>query len=302
VARIEDQRPIVNSGLPAIARDLQLPMVCTNEVHYLRNTDAQPARHPAVHRHRQGRFNDSKRLPLHAKEFFLKTADEMAEVFKDFPTRSANTVADRRALQRDDREGQNFLPDFDVPAGFTVDSYFEQGRARRFRRAAAAAAAAGAAGSLRHTIDEYERRPGVRARDDQADEVPGVLPDRLGLHPLRARAGHPGRPGPRLAAGSLVAYCMRITDVDPIDFDLIFERFLNPSACRCPTSTSTSASGARRGDRVRDAQVRPRERRADHHVRHDEGEGGRARRRPRARECRTPTSTRWRSRFRRRST
>jgi DNA polymerase-3 subunit alpha len=119
-------------------------------------------------------------------------------------------------------------------AGFTLDEYFEHVARDGFQQRLPRLQQLAAAGRLRHTIDEYERRLRLRARDGEADEVSRVLPDRLGFHPLRARAGIPVGPGRGSAAGSLVAYCMRITDVDPIDFELIFERFLNPERVSLP--------------------------------------------------------------------
>src|SRR6476660_2096788 len=87
---IEEQRA-VNSGLPAIARDLNLPLVCTNDVHYLRDTDAHP--HDVLICIGTGKgFNDPKRLRYDAKQFFLKNADQMADTFKDYPDAVANTV------------------------------------------------------------------------------------------------------------------------------------------------------------------------------------------------------------------
>src|SRR5678809_1326724 len=86
---IEDQR-VVNGGLPAIARDLGLPLICTNDVHYLREADAHA--HDVLLCIGTGKaFSDPKRLRYDAKQFFLKTAGEMAEVFKDFPDAVANT-------------------------------------------------------------------------------------------------------------------------------------------------------------------------------------------------------------------
>jgi len=99
-----------------------------------------------------------------------------------------------------------------------------------------------AAGSLRHTIEDYRARLQYEIDVIKRMQYPRVLPDHLGLHPVRARAGHPVGPGRGSAAGSLVAYCMRITDVDPLQFDLLFERFLNPERISLRTSTSTSAS------------------------------------------------------------
>src|SRR5205814_6987411 len=103
-------------------------------------------------------FSDPERLRYDAKEFFLKTPEEMAEVFKDFPDALKNTmrIAERCNVTLADNE--NHLPDFDVPAGFTLDDYFDhvarEGFAERLPRLKALALS----GALRHTIDEYERR------------------------------------------------------------------------------------------------------------------------------------------------
>src|SRR5438552_6621459 len=87
---IEDQR-VVNGGLPAIARDLKLPLICTNDVHYLRASDAHP--HDVLLCIGTGKgFNDPKRLRYDARQFFLKTAEEMAAAFSDFPDALHNTV------------------------------------------------------------------------------------------------------------------------------------------------------------------------------------------------------------------
>ena len=123
----------------------------------------------------------------------------------------------------------------------------------------------------------------VRDRDDQADAVPGLLPDRLGLHPVRARAGHRGRARPWIGGG-------QPGGVLPADHRRRSAR-VRPHLRALPESRARVAAryrhrllraAPRRGHRVRDPPVRPRERRADHHVRDDEGQGGRARRRARA--------------------
>src|SRR6202795_2789036 len=86
-----DEQRTVNTGLPAIARDLNLPLVCTNDVHYLRETDAHP--HDILLCIGTGKaFSDPKRLRYDAKQYFLKTAEEMADVFKDHPHPLAHTM------------------------------------------------------------------------------------------------------------------------------------------------------------------------------------------------------------------
>src|SRR5579864_483788 len=107
---IEEQRA-VNSGLPGIARNLDLPLVCTNDVHYLRESDAHP--HDVLLCIGTGKaFSDPKRLRYDARQFFLKTPEEMAAAFSEFPDSLLNTV--RIAERCDVRlpEGDNFLPNF----------------------------------------------------------------------------------------------------------------------------------------------------------------------------------------------
>jgi DNA polymerase-3 subunit alpha len=137
---IEEQR-IVNTGSLPIARDLDMPLVCTNDVHYLRQTDQHP--HDILLCIGTGKsVSDEKRLKYHGDQFFLKTAEEMAQVFGDYPER-CRTRAHRRALQRHAAEGQAHLPNFAVPPGYT-STYFEhvvaQGFAVRLQRWKAAGA------------------------------------------------------------------------------------------------------------------------------------------------------------------
>jgi DNA polymerase III subunit alpha len=229
---IEDQR-VVNSGLPAIARDLKLPLVCTNDVHYLRAGDAHP--HDVLLCIGTGKaFSDPKRLRYDAKQFFLKTHEEMAEVFKDFPEALTNTV---RIAERCDvvlGEGENFLPNFEVPPPFTLDDYFEHVTREGFNERLPRLKQLAMAGTLRHTIDEYERRLSYEIDMIKQMKYPGYFLIVWDFIRYAREQDIPVGPGRGSAAGSLVAYCLRITDVDPIDFDLIFERFLNPERVSLP--------------------------------------------------------------------
>src|SRR5690348_5192127 len=121
---IEEQR-IVNTGLLPIARDLDLPLVCTNDVHYLRRTDQHP--HDILLCIGTGKnVSDEKRLKYHGDQFFLKTPEEMAQVFGDYPEAMRNTLAVAERCHVTLPKGAAFLPDFDVPPGYTVETYFEK--------------------------------------------------------------------------------------------------------------------------------------------------------------------------------
>jgi DNA polymerase-3 subunit alpha len=158
----------------------------------------------------------------------------MAEVFKEFPDALANTMRIAERCNVTIAEGENFLPDFDVPAGFTADSYFDKvardGFAERLPRLRQLALS----GALRHTIDEYERRLAYELDMIKMMKYPGYFLIVWDFIRYAREQGIPVGPGRGSAAGSLVAYCMRITDVDPLDFDLIFERFLNPERVSLP--------------------------------------------------------------------
>src|SRR5580765_1960395 len=229
---IEDQR-IVNTGLPAIARDLDLPLICTNDVHYVRATDAHP--HDILLCIGTGKaYSDPKRMRYESQNFFLKTPEQMAEAFKDYPDALANTVriADRCNVKL--AEGENFLPNFDVPPPYTLDEYFERVVREGFGERLTRLQQLAAVGALRHTVDEYERRLSYEIEMIKQMKYPGYFLIVWDFIRYAREQGIPVGPGRGSAAGSLVAYCLRITDVDPIDFDLIFERFLNPERVSLP--------------------------------------------------------------------
>ena len=120
---IEEQR-VVNNGLLPIAKDLGMPLVCTNDVHYLHQHDAKP--HDLLLCIGTGKsVHDEKRLKYHGDQFFLKTAAQMAEVFGDFPEAIRNTVAIGERCDVTIPSGTLHVPKFDVPSGYTLDDYFE---------------------------------------------------------------------------------------------------------------------------------------------------------------------------------
>jgi DNA polymerase-3 subunit alpha len=229
---IDDQQR-VNAGLPVLARDLGLPLVCTNDVHYLKREDARA--HDILLCIGTGKtVNDRERLRYHGDQFYLKTADEMAAVFGDFPDALANTVriAERCSVDLGDTDNQ--LPIFEVPPQFSLDGYFEQmvreGLARRMPRLRALAGR----GLLRHALEDYEARVAYEIDIIKRMRYPGYFLIVWDFIRHAKEQGIPVGPGRGSAAGSLVAYCLGITDVDPLDFDLLFERFLNPERVSLP--------------------------------------------------------------------
>jgi DNA polymerase-3 subunit alpha len=228
-----DEQRIVNTGLVPIARDLNMPLVCTNDVHYLRQGDSKP--HDILLCIGTGKsVHDEHRLRYHGDQFFLKNGAEMAEIFKDFPEAIKNTLRIAERVNVDIAGGQNHLPKFNVPDGFDLDGYFEhvarQGFADRLVRLRQMAED----GKLRHAISDYEQRLSYEIDMIKRMGFPGYLLIVWDFIRYAREQGIPVGPGRGSAAGSLVAWAMRITDVDPLFYDLIFERFLNPERVSMP--------------------------------------------------------------------
>ena len=228
-----DEQRVVNVGLQPIARDLGLPLVVTNDVHYLQNSDFKP--HDILLCIGTGKgVNDTDRLRYHGDQFYLKTAEEMAKVFQDYPEALANTVRIAERCHVDLSSTANYLPNFDVPAGFTLEDYFEKVVRDGFEQRLPRLQELAARGALEHTIDEYERRLSYEVEMIKQMKYPGYFLIVWDFIRYARERGIPVGPGRGSAAGSFVAYCLRITDVDPIAYDLIFERFLNPERVSLP--------------------------------------------------------------------
>jgi DNA polymerase-3 subunit alpha len=229
---IPEQRT-VNEGLVAMARDLDLPLVCTNDVHYLREADQRP--HDILLCIGTGKtVSDEKRLRYHGDQFFLKTAADMARIFGDYPEAMANTlrIAERCGVTLG--KGEAHLPDFRVPPGYTADSYFEEmtraGFAERLQRLRSLESR----GELRRPIADYEARLAYEIALIKRMKYPGYFLIVWDFIRFARERGIPVGPGRGSSAGSVVAWSLKITDVDPLHFDLYFERFLNPERVTLP--------------------------------------------------------------------
>src|SRR6187455_3183219 len=229
---IEEQK-IVNRGLVPLARELNLPLVATNDVHYLRQGDYQP--HDILLCIGTGKtVNDAQRLRYTGDQFFLKTAEQMGVVFKDHLDALKNTLLIAERCNVTIPKGKNHLPSFDVPEGMTLDRYFEHIAREGFAQRLTRLRQYEAEGRLRHPVVEYEARLDYEIAMIKQLGYQGYFLIVWDFIRYARERGIPVGPGRGSAAGSLVAWCMRITDVDPIDFDLIFERFLNPERISLP--------------------------------------------------------------------
>ena len=223
----------VNQGVVRLAKETGIPLVATNDCHYLTRSDAH-AQEVLLCIQTGKTMSDTNRMRFATDQFYFKTAEEMSQVFGELPDALLRTVAIAERCQVKIERVQNPFPVFQVPEGTTTDSYFErvvrEGFAERLQQLERLAKE----NRLRYPVTVYEQR--------LSDEIEMIKKMRFSGYFLivwdfirYARAqGVPVGPGRGSAAGSLVSYALRITDVDPLEYDLLFERFLNPERISMP--------------------------------------------------------------------
>lgn len=223
----------VNRDLVKLSHETGIPLVATNDCHYLTRADAH-AQEVLLCIQTGKTMSDPQRMKFATDQFYFKTAEEMAEVFRELPDAVARTVAIAdRCNVKIQRVGHPF-PEFKVPEGDTTDSYFEKVVREGFAQRAPLLERLAQENRLRHPLAEYERRLSAEIQMIQKMRFAGyflIVWDFI--HYARAQ-GVPVGPGRGSAAGSLVSYALRITDVDPLQYDLLFERFLNPERISMP--------------------------------------------------------------------
>ena len=230
---IPEQTP-VNQGIQRIARETGLPMVVTNDAHYLRKEDARMQ--DVLLCVQTGRtVDDPNRMKFQTEEFYLKSEEELRQLFPGCEEAFANTmkIADRCNLEFVFNEYH--LPSFPVPEGYTNEEYFrklcEDGFRERYPNAP---------DNYRERL-EYEI--GVISRMGYVNYYLIVWD----FIRFAKESGIPVGPGRGSGAASIVAYCMHITEVDPMKYALIFERFLNPERVSMP-DFDTDFCQERRGE------------------------------------------------------
>jgi DNA polymerase-3 subunit alpha len=221
---IEEQRR-VNRALLRMRERTGLELVATNDAHYLLKDDHLP--HDILVCIGSGKkVHDTDRLKFDTHEFYVKSGDEMARVFPDQPEALANTL---RVAEMCDftLKGSSSLPAFQVPSGFSIESYFEQVTREGFAARLRILQPLLDAGRLRQTLPDYTSRLESEIGVIRRVGFAGYFLIVWDFIRHAREKGIPVGPGRGSAAGSLVAYALRITDIDPIENDLIFERFLN---------------------------------------------------------------------------
>ncbi len=228
-----DEQRIVNSGLHPISVDQNIPLVCTNDVHYLRQSDHLP--HDILLCIGTGKtVTDKNRLRYHGDQFYLKTPAEMASLFSDYPDALKNTVAIAERCDLDLSNKTHHLPNFSVPDPYTLDEYFTKIVKEGFSKRRIRLAELSERGDLNNDLLAYESRLEYEIKMIQRMGYSGYFLIVWDFIRYARERNIPVGPGRGSAAGSLVAFCLEITDIDPLEFDLIFERFLNPERVSLP--------------------------------------------------------------------
>ena len=232
---MEEQRQC-NCVLPKIAKDIGVGLVAANDVHFLRRSDHEA--HDVMLCIGTGKMVQDENRMRYKPELYFKSAEEMRELFRDFPEAIANTlqIAERCNLKIE--FGKSKYPEYPVPEGKTRENYLrelcQKGLSARYG-------------------DRARAEPELQKRlDYELDvlETTGFVSYILivwdFIHFAKER-GIPVGPGRGSAAGSIVAYVLGITDIDPLQYGLIFERFLNPDRIS-PPDIDVDFCEARRGE------------------------------------------------------
>jgi DNA polymerase-3 subunit alpha len=219
----------VNASLAQLGRDLGVPTVATNDCHYVDRGESTA--HEVLMCMGMGRtINDDKRLKHDCSEFFIKTPEQMWGYFSRYPEAMEGTARIAQMCNVELKLGQPELPDFKLPPGVDETEYLRHVAREGLRERLAELRALG----RKPDEDVYRERLERELSIIIDMKFPGYFLIVWDFIAHAKKIGVPVGPGRGSGAGSLVAYSMRITDLDPLQYDLLFERFLNPERVSMP--------------------------------------------------------------------
>ncbi|NOZ60528.1 MAG: DNA polymerase III subunit alpha [Calditrichaeota bacterium] len=220
---IEEEEAVVQ-GMAELSKKLGIPMVATNDIHYLKQEHSRA--HEILLCIQTGKtLKDANRMRFNTDQVYFKSQDEMIKLFSDFPEAIENTtkIADKCNLELD--LDQIHLPRFDLPEGFqhlSLDEYLHQIAEQGLKK--------------RYTEITPELKQRLEKELDIIKEMgyAGYFLIVKDFIDHARKEGIPVGPGRGSAAGSLVSYCLGVTNIEPMQYDLLFERFLNPDRVSMP--------------------------------------------------------------------
>ena len=218
----------VNAGLLRIHEECGIPIVATNDLHYIRREDAD-VQDVLLCIQTGKTLADENRMQFETQEFYLKSPEEMALVFGDYPEALANTVRIARRCQVEFAFNELHLPPFPLPPGETDEASYLRKLCLK--------------GLEERYPGSTDKKRGAQSPLERLDYELGVI-EKMGfpgyflivwdfIRAAKERKIYVG-PGRGSAPGSIVSYCLDITSIDPLKYDLLFERFLNPARISMP--------------------------------------------------------------------
>ncbi len=223
---IDEQEKII-PGIAQLAEDLNIKLVATNDCHYLKQEHAE-AHDILLCVGTQSKVDEENRMRFPGDEFFLKSSEQMSDAFPDFPDAITNTLEVAEKCDLKIELGEAHYPVFDIPGNQNptpedAEIYLRDVTLKGFR-------------------ERYGENPSEAAKDRFEMEMKVILETGFSNYFLivwdfvrwAKEQGVPVGPGRGSAAGCLVSYCLGITNLDPLEYDLIFERFLNPERISPP--------------------------------------------------------------------
>src|SRR5271169_1825497 len=223
----------VNPQLVRLSKESGIPLVATNDCHYLHHEDAH-AQEVLLCIQTGKTMSDTHRMKFQTDQFYFKTAAEMAQVFGELPDALSRTVDIAARCNVKIERIPNPFPEFKVPEGHTAGSYFEKVVREGFATRVPSLERLLQQGVLHNPLVEYERRLTSEIEMIKKMRYEGYFLIVWDFIHYAREQDVPVGPGRGSAAGSLVSYALRITDVDPLQYNLLFERFLNPERVSMP--------------------------------------------------------------------
>ena len=223
----------IHPDLFRLEKELGLPLVATNDSHYLCEEDAH-AQDVMVCIQTGKSIQDANRMKFQGTGFYVKSHEEMYRVFKDAPDVLSRTLAIAERCNLRLEKVSSPFPHFEVPAGYTLDSYFEHVTREGFARRLESLRNLERQGRIKRSIADYEQRLSREISIIQQMQFSGYFLIVWDFIRYAKEQKIPVGPGRGSAAGSLVSYSLGITDLDPLQHELLFERFLNPERISMP--------------------------------------------------------------------
>ncbi len=215
------EQALVNKELVRMSEETGIPLVATNDVHYVNKEDARA--HDILLCIQTGKtIDDEKRMSFETDEFYIKSPEDMKDLFSFAPEAIKNTVKIAERCKVDFTFGEIHLPQFDVPPGYTSDTYLKDICKKGLKKKYNA--------MTEELIERMEYELSIIEKMGYADYFL-IVWDYVRFAKENDIMVGPGRGS---GAGSIVAYAIDITDIDPIRYNLIFERFLNPERISMP--------------------------------------------------------------------